>query len=773
MASGATVGSAIVKLEFDGSEVKASIQGIGKDVEKAGSESGKSWASAWSVAAGNLISNAVTKISGIISSSFSSAVARVDTLKNANKVFEALGYSAEDVSKSMSTLTSYLDGLPTSMNDAVSGVQSLSASFGGIDKGTEYFIAMNDAGLAFGATTAQIENAITQLGQLSLDGPLDAQTWNSLRNSGFGPVFAAMAKEAGITVGQLKEDFGGEGTKTVEDFLNALVKLDKEGGASMASLSELAKVNTEGLQTQFENIKNSLNKVVASAITGDMDAIDGQLNQLVNRVAAVIPTIVQTFTTATPLLLQAAIDIIPKVIEALGKELPAIAETVMTAVSSILDKLPTIITMLVGFIIQIVQALIPYIPQILMSIVDAVIQLAQMLTTPEMLNAILQAGIALLMALVQAFPQVQIALLQALPQIIDAIITFFTDPGTIAMLIEAAVTLFFALVEAVPQILDALLKAFGGIFASAFAGVISLLDEFISIFSDIFSGFGEWIDQTVEGIGQFIDGIVQGIADFIGGIIDFVSGIFQGAFDFISGIFDSISEVAHNIFQGIGDFIDSVIENIRGVFQGVADFISGVWEGMKEGASKAWEGIKSIFSTVANFFGNIFSNAWEAVKKVFSVGGKIFDGIKDGIVNAFKTVVNAIINGINKVVKIPFDAINGVLEGLRGIDILGIKPFGWLGTISVPQIPTLATGGYADGATNAIIGEAGKEIVLPLEQNTDNWAGLLASTLSEQMAEQGSSNGDKRPIIINAEINNDMDAYDLGRVIMEAERRAA
>jgi len=88
---------------------------------------------------------------------------------------------------------------------------------------------MNDAGLAFGATTDQIENGIMQLSQLSLDGPLDAATWNSLRNSGFEPVFSAMAQEAGVTVGELKESFGGNGTKTVGEFLDALVKMDEEG----------------------------------------------------------------------------------------------------------------------------------------------------------------------------------------------------------------------------------------------------------------------------------------------------------------------------------------------------------------------------------------------------------------------------------------------------------------------------------------------------------------------------------------------------------------
>ena len=44
-------------------------------------------------------------------------------------------------------------------------------------------------------------------------------------------------------------------------------------------------------------------------------------------------------------------------------------------------------------------------------------------------------------------------------------------------------------------------------------------------------------------------------------------------------------------------------------------------------------------------------------------------------------------------------------------------------------IPKLAKGGIVDGATTAIIGESGREAVLPLENNT-GWIDELASKIS-------------------------------------------
>ena len=155
------------------------------------------------------------------------------------------------------------------------------------------------------------------------------------------------------------------------------------------------------------------------------------------------------------------------------------------------------------------------------------------------------------------------------------------------------------------------------------------------------------------------------------------------------------------------------------IIQPVKDFFVGMWQGLVEGASNAWNGIKSVFSTVASFFKSIFTTAWTAVKNVFSTGGKIFDGIKEGIVTAFKAIVNAIITGINKVVAIPFNGINSALSKIKSIEIVGVKPFNWISTISVPQIPHLATGAVIPPRHEfaAILGDQkhGTNIEAPLE----------------------------------------------------------
>lgn len=70
-----------------------------------------------------------------------------------------------------------------------------------------------------------------------------------------------------------------------------------------------------------------------------------------------------------------------------------------------------------------------------------------------------------------------------------------------------------------------------------------------------------------------------------------------------------------------------------------------------------------------------------------------------------KNIVNKLISGINTVVSKPFEAINSMFQKIHDLNILGVTPFSWLGTIKIPQIPMLAKGGIINTPTVAMLGE--------------------------------------------------------------------
>ena len=103
---------------------------------------------------------------------------------------------------------------------------------------------------------------------------------------------------------------------------------------------------------------------------------------------------------------------------------------------------------------------------------------------------------------------------------------------------------------------------------------------------------------------------------------------------------------------------------------------------------------------------------------MFSVAGNIFVNIRNGIVSAFKSIVNSLISGINRVVSVPFNALNTALTRLRNISILGLSPFTNIRNVSVPSIPYLASGGVVDSGQLFVANEAGPELVANVGRKT-------------------------------------------------------
>lgn len=618
-----TVGTAVIKLSFDGKDVKAELANTAGDFKKAGENSGKVFGGALSVAMGSLVSKAVSKVASTISSSLTSAINRVDVINNFPRVMSSLGHSTDAASESIQMISSRLDGLPSTLNGVVSDVQKLTATMGNLNSGmvnaTSLGLALNDMFLAGGKGTEAASNAMEQYNQMLAQGKPDMQSWRSMLNAAPGQLNQLAKTLIGATANQndLYQALM-DGVITFDQMNEAIVRLDREGGDGFDSFEQQARSATGGIGTALENVQNRVGKAIA------------------------------------------------KIIDHIGAE-------------EIAEKINEISA---GF----------------SGVADVVIGVMDFLGQNQW--------------------------------ILDGIMAFFV--GLLGMGIASKVAGFFTMLSTFAAT-NPVVLAIGAISAVLFL-VMTHLDEVGAFFEAVFGA-----------IGEFVGGIATGIGEFFG------------------GVFDAIMEGV----RAVGEFFNGVFTTIGGI-------VSWYFETVKNVAQGAWNFITGIFSGLANFFGGIFSGAWEAVKAVFSTGGQIFMGIVDGIANAFRTIVNAIIRGINFVVAIPFNAINGFLNILRGINILGFQPFGWIGQIGVPQIPLLAQGGVTTGATTAIIGEEGQEVVLPLENNQGNWAGPLAATLAEEMREQRVTPND-RPINVymTNEINSEIDINEMGRLFEQSIRRYA
>ncbi len=286
-----------------------------------------------------------------------------------------------------------------------------------------------------------------------------------------------------------------------------------------------------------------------------------------------------------------------------------------------------------------------------------------------------------------------------------------------------------------------------GIMYTVMALIEYLKDPTWENFGKVIQGIG----VSIIGVGVIIAsvlGIVAGAPVIITGAIVLIWGtilkyweqikaFFQSGIDWLKGksdwirqmFGDTIGDMYDNAVQGLQEILnwfDSTMKGIKANFNEIISFIKNVFSGNWQGA---WQNIK-----------NIFSNIWEGmkntVKTIFSLISKMAINIGKTvgatISGAFKAVVNGVLWAIENILNTPIRTVNrliGVINKVPGINL------GYLNTFSLPR---LAKGGVISQPTQAIIGEAGKEAVVPLENNME-WLDMLADKLASKIGTSGGS----------------------------------
>ncbi|SND26372.1 phage tail protein [Streptococcus pneumoniae] len=264
---------------------------------------------------------------------------------------------------------------------------------------------------------------------------------------------------------------------------------------------------------------------------------------------------------------------------------------------------------------------------------------------------------------------------------------------------------------------------------TAWQGLCDFISGICQAIGEFFSGLWTKLQEIFEPIGQWFGEKFQqawdAIVNIFSGIGEWFSGVFQGAWDAIVNIFTPIG----SWFGQRWADVTSALANIGAWF---TDIFQKAWTGLTNIFSKLglwfgerWADVTSVLANVSSWFGNMFTSAYNAVKNAFSSIGGFFSGVwstvqsifvnagqkvGSAVGGAFKSAVNAVLGTIENVVNGFIGMINGVLGVVRNLPGLG-----WVGSVSTVSLPRLARGGIVDSPTIAMIGEAGKEAVVPLE----------------------------------------------------------
>lgn len=306
--------------------------------------------------------------------------------------------------------------------------------------------------------------------------------------------------------------------------------------------------------------------------------------------------------------------------------------------------------------------------------------------------------------------------------------------------------------------------------------ITKIADTLIAIINDIFRAATRLMDGIEEGeagekIQKLLSEVFKKVSENAGFWGETLGNLIKSIYTFFyealtnadkSGLSDSIAEFLSKLdLKGIFEtwfklqmeliwiVIESAIKTI------IADIINKITGETEEKITKEeiFETISfilsGVFALVAEFIGEKIAENFDDIKENISKG---LDKVVSDIGHWFENTKKSLKNKIDEILYSALQTVKGWIDKIKNAitePFKGLNPFSGMNlqlpnfNISMPWSGHHATGGITNGASIGMIGEAGREAVLPLDRNT-GWMDELASKINASNA-----NANNAPVIID------------------------
>jgi hypothetical protein len=245
------------------------------------------------------------------------------------------------------------------------------------------------------------------------------------------------------------------------------------------------------------------------------------------------------------------------------------------------------------------------------------------------------------------------------------------------------------------------------------AGVfLELVAQLLPVFVELFAALLPTIVALVPIIAEFISEAMAVLVPILLELVAALAPIVEALLPVFMELFEALAPVALELIESMLPLIDRLlplfiqfIEFLTPILVTVGEIIGTILVAAVEFFIGAIENVTEDIDAFSTFFQEV----WGGIKSFFG-------DIINGLISGFEGFVNGAIRGVNRVI----DAINSLSFTIPDwVPEVGGQSFGFnlrrIAEISLPRV-ALAEGGLVTGPTNALIGEAGPEMVIPLDR---------------------------------------------------------
>lgn len=440
----------------------------------------------------------------------------------------------------------------------------------------------------------------------------------------------------------------------------------------------------------------------------------------------------------------------------------------------------------------ILEMLIP----VFQSLADIVSQLATWFTnlsSPIKEVVIIFTGIlAVVGMLLPVFLGLQVAAAAMGTTVVGMITAFLPIVGIIVGIV-AAITLLIVGLKELWTNHEGFRTTVMEIWHSIYAFLTMIIQQISSFVMSIWGTLTTWWTENQQLILNAATTVWNAITTVIQTVMTILGPLIQASWENIKLIITTAWEMIKIVVETA---INVVLGIIKAVMQVITGDWTGAWETIKQVLATAWEGIKSLISLALNFIAQYITTAWTGIKNtianllsaissvVFSVWTAIQSTISSilsnigstvsNIWNSIRNTVSSVLNGISSTVSSVWngvkntisnaingakDAVSNAINAIKNLFNFQIRwphiplphfrvsgsanPLDWLkGGIPRISIDWYAKGGIltkptafgVNGNSLMVGGEAGKEAVLPLNEQTLGAIGRgIAKTMTSNL----------------------------------------
>lgn len=591
--------------------------------------------------------SAVNKALNTMSASVDDAVRRYDQLNAFPKVMNNLGISTKDATSALKTLDKGIKGLPTTLDSATSGVTRFVSKNEDIKKSTDYFLAMNNAIIAGNQSTELQASAVEQLSQAYSKGKMDMVEWRSIQ-AAMPAQLNQVAKAMGMTADELGEGLRN-GTISMDEFMDTMVRLNKEGVDGFASFEEQAKTSVGGIRVAMTNLRTAVARGMANCI--------GAIDEMLAKNG--FPTLAEMAGKASEAIDKAfsgAAKAIKKVnLKGIVAGLTPAFETLKMAA----EAAGKVIKKVAGFLNEHAEAVSSLIPVILLSVaafkgykkisglLEPVTKSTEKLFKVQDLAAkgtyklksglgalAKMAGIALIIGSLSLLAKAMGEIGKLGPSAVAPMVTFGIVVGGLAgvfalfgqkLQMSMVGIIAFAGSVSIMALAMAPIAQSGtegaiamGIFGAVVAGLVIVFATFgtaltaaipamisfgvmalmVGAAMRLATPFVQALRDVIKQLGETATQIAAAVCSVISTMGSTICSVMETAGSVISRVSDSISEGFQKICDGIADVIEAVSGGIQGILESLAEVIRSIGTSAKN-AGKGFESVANGIKTLS------------------------------------------------------------------------------------------------------------------------------------------------------------------------------